>query len=163
MTADRPLLDEDEVRTWTAYAGAARRLFAQLDREMQRDAGLPMSYWELLGHLAAAPGGAMRMSDLAEVTRSAPSRLTHAVTQLESSGLVRRRRCATDRRGCHAQLTDRGVEALAAAGDTAARCLRTHFLDRISAADQECLRGVSEAILAHLGPGCEAPAGAREG
>ena len=99
MKVSRTTLDEDEARTWAAYACAARRLFAQLDRELQREAGLPMSYWELLGHLADAPERAMRMSDLAEVTRSAPSRLTHAVSQLESSGLVRRRQCASDRRG----------------------------------------------------------------
>jgi DNA-binding MarR family transcriptional regulator len=161
MTEIRPTLDDDEVRTWKAYAGAARRLFAQLDREMQRDVGLPITYWELLGHLAEAPGRAMRMSDLAEVTQSAPSRLTHAVSQLESSGLVCRRQCTTDRRGSYAELTDAGVEALAAARVAATRSLRSHFFGALSAADQEQLRSLSHALLAHLGAACEAPAARR--
>src|SRR5258708_30638568 len=120
------MLDEDQVRTWKAYSWAARRLFAQLDREMQRDAGLPMTYWELLRHLDQAPQRSMRMSDLAEVTQSAPSRLTHAVSQLESSGLVRRRQCTSDRRGSYAELTDAAGEALAPAGEAGTRSLRTH-------------------------------------
>ena len=161
MKASRTTLDEEEARTWAAYACAARRLFAQLDRELQREAGLPMSYWELLGHLADAPERAMRMSDLAEVTRSAPSRLTHAVSQLESSGLVRRRQCASDRRGCFAELTDAGAEALTAAGEAATRSLRAHFFGSLSAAEQARLRGLSETILGHLGATCDQTAGRR--
>ena len=161
MNLDRTSLDEEEARTWAAYARAARRLFAQLDREMQREAGLPITYWELLGHLADAPERAMRMSDLAEVTRSAPSRLTHAVSQLEGSGLVRRRQCATDRRGCYAELTDAGAEALAAAGEAATRSLRAHFFAPLSADEQERLRGLSENLLSHLGATCPQPAGRR--
>ena len=161
MKASRTTLDEEEARTWAAYACAARRLFAQLDRELQREAGLPMSYWELLGHLADAPERAMRMSDLAEVTRSAPSRLTHAVSQLESSGLVRRRQCASDRRGCFAELTDAGAEALTAAGEAATRSLRAHFFGSLSAAEQARLRGLSETILGHLGATCDQAAGRR--
>jgi len=161
MKVSRTTLDEDEARTWAAYACAARRLFAQLDRELQREAGLPMSYWELLGHLADAPERAMRMSDLAEVTRSAPSRLTHAVSQLESSGLVRRRQCASDRRGCYAELTDAGAEALTAAGEAATRSLRAHFFGSLSAAEQARLRGLSETILGHLGATCDQTAGRR--
>jgi len=161
MKVSRTTLDEDEARTWAAYACAARRLFAQLDRELQREAGLPMSYWELLGHLADAPERAMRMSDLAEVTRSAPSRLTHAVSQLESSGLVRRRQCASDRRGCYAELTDAGAEALTAAGEAATRSLRAHFFGSLSAAEQARLRGLSETILGHLGATCDQAAGRR--
>jgi DNA-binding MarR family transcriptional regulator len=103
----------------------------------------------------------MRMSDLAEVTQSAPSRLTHAVSQLESSGLVRRRQCASDRRGSYAELTDAGVEALAAAGEAVTRSLRTHFFGALSEADLEQLRSISETLLAHLGAGCEAPGSRR--
>ncbi|HEY2704354.1 MAG TPA: MarR family transcriptional regulator [Candidatus Dormibacteraeota bacterium] len=161
MTSTPAELDDEEARTWRAYACAARRLFAQIDRDMQRDAGLPISYWELLRHLAESPGAAMRMSDLAEATQSAPSRLTHAVTQLESSGLVERRQCTTDRRGSYAALTEKGLAAVVAAGDAATQSLRTHFLGSLSAADLARLRGISEAILAHLDGGTGCPSGQR--
>jgi len=161
MNLQRTSLDEEEARTWAAYARAARRLFAQLDREMQRESGLPITYWELLGHLADAPARSMRMSDLAEATHSAPSRLTHAVSQLESSGLVRRRQCTDDRRGCYAELTDAGAEALVAAGEAATRSLRTHFFGSLSAGEQAQLRGLSETLLDHLGASCPQAAGRR--
>jgi DNA-binding MarR family transcriptional regulator len=153
MTSMGPL-DDEELRTWHAYAQGTRRLFAQLDRDLQRDAGLPATYWELLGHLADAPGHAMRMSDLAEVTLSAPSRLTHAVSQLEQAGWVRRMRCSTDRRGCFAKLTDEGVAALEAARGSAATSLRAHLFDQLSPAQLAQLRSIGEALVAHLSPGC---------
>jgi DNA-binding MarR family transcriptional regulator len=161
MKKKRSALDPEEARTWAAYSRAARRLFAQLDREVQRDAGLPMSYWELLRHLADAPERAMRMSELAEVTRSAPSRLTHAVSQLEADGLVCRRQCTSDRRGSHAELTDKGAEALAAAGVAAARSLREHFFGSLTPDELAQLRGLSETLLAHLSTTCETAPGRR--
>ncbi|MGI8685232.1 MAG: MarR family transcriptional regulator, partial [Acidimicrobiales bacterium] len=34
-------LSEDEQQTWRAYLAATRRVFDELDRELQRDAGMP--------------------------------------------------------------------------------------------------------------------------
>ncbi len=136
-------------------------LFAQLDREVQREAGLPLTYWELLKHLSGAPERKMRMSELAEVTRSAPSRLTHAVSQLEADGLVCRRQCSSDRRGSYAELTDKGADALADAGVAAARSLRARFFGSLIPDDQAELRRLSETLLAHLGTSSETAAGRR--
>lgn len=143
-------LDDAELAAWKAYSSAARLLFARLDRELQRDVQLPHSYLELLGHLAECPRRAMRMSDLADVTMSAPSRLTHAVSQLEAAGLVQRQRCTEDRRGCYARITDEGMAALRSARDAWFAGLRTHVFDHLSAEQLAHLREVSETLLAHL-------------
>lgn len=150
-------LDDAELAIWRAYSSAARLLFAKLDRELQRDAQLPRSYLELLGHLAECPRRAMRMSDLAEVTMSAPSRLTHAVSQLEAAGWVRRERCTEDRRGCYARITDEGLAVLRSARDAGCAGLRAHFFEHLTPEQLAQLREVSETLLAHLkGSGTEA-------
>ena len=152
-------LDDAELAAWRAYASAARLLFARLDRELQRDARLPRSYLDLLGVLADRPTHAMRMSDLAEVTMSAPSRLTHAVSQLEAAGWVRRERCPEDRRGCYAHITDEGLDLLCTARRAGHASLRTHFFGHLTPEQLEQLREVSESLLAHLTaagePACE--------
>ena len=92
-------LDADEQRTWRAFFGATQLLFDRLDRELQRDAGMPHAYYEILVVLSESPGRRRRMSELAETTLSSRSRLSHAVARLEERGWVRREACTTDRRG----------------------------------------------------------------
>src|SRR5215210_5294661 len=108
-------LDAEEQRTWRAFLGATQLLFEQLDRELQRDAGMPHAYYEILVRLSEAPGRVLRMSELADRSGSSRSRLSHAVSRLEDLGWVRREECPTDRRGLLAVLTDEGAAVLAAA------------------------------------------------
>src|SRR6476469_2181486 len=107
-------LDEEEQQTWRAFLGAHRLVFDQLDRELQRDSGIPHAYYEILVRLSEAPGRALRMSALADRSQSSRSRLSHAVARLEENGWVRRETCAADKRGQIARLTDEGFAALAA-------------------------------------------------
>ena len=149
-----PRLDEEEQRTWRLFAAALRRLRCQLDRDLQRDAGMPTTYYELLQLLAEAPERARRMSDLAEATRSIPSRISHAVGQLEQAGWVRRELCSHDRRGWFAVLTDAGAAALEAAAPGHEESLRRNLFDRLSPAQVAELRGIAEALLSeHPGRG----------
>ena len=50
-------LDADEQRTWRAYLAASRVLLDTLDRELQRDSGMPHAYYEILVRLSEAPAG----------------------------------------------------------------------------------------------------------
>ena len=79
-------LDDDEQQTWRAFLGANRLVFEQLDRELQRDSGIPHAYYEILVRLSEAPDRALRMSALADRSQSSRSRLSHAVARLEENG-----------------------------------------------------------------------------
>lgn len=149
MKPDRPLTRE-ELTAWRAFAQATQALFDQLDRELQRDAGLSHAYYVILARLSEAPGRAMRMSDLAERSQSSRSRLSHAVARLEEQGWVRRESCPTDRRGTIAVLTDAGWAALTAAAPRHAAGVREHVFDHITPVQVEHLRAIGEALLAHL-------------
>jgi DNA-binding MarR family transcriptional regulator len=148
-------LDDDEQRAWRAYLAAARRLLDTLDRELQRDAGMPHAYYEILVRLSEAPDRTLRMSDLATVTGSSRSRLSHAVARLEESGWVARQECPTDRRGQLAALTDEGFAALAAAAPGHVEGVRRHLFDALSPAQVGQLTEISEALLARLDPDSE--------
>ena len=60
-------LNSDEQRAWRAFLDATRRLYEELDRELQRDAGIPHAYYEILVRLSEAPDRTLRMSSLADV------------------------------------------------------------------------------------------------
>jgi DNA-binding MarR family transcriptional regulator len=72
------------------------------------------------------------MSELAERLLLSPSGLTRRLDGLVSSGLVERRRCATDRRGALAVLTESGRARLEAAAPDHVEQVRRHFIDRLS-------------------------------
>src|SRR5215207_5872273 len=92
-------LTDDEQRTWRAFLQATHLLMDQLDRELQRDAGMPHAYYMILVALSEWPDHAMRMSEIADVLSYSRSRLTHAVSRLEERGWVERVADRSDRRG----------------------------------------------------------------
>jgi DNA-binding MarR family transcriptional regulator len=143
-------LDPDEQRTWRAWLTASRVLMDTLDRELQRDAGMPHAYYEILVQLSEAPGRQLRMSELAQAAGSSRSRLSHAVARLEAAGWVRREDCPTDRRGQIAVLTDEGFATLAAAAPGHVEGVRRHLFDALSPAQVDQLRRISETLAEHL-------------
>ena len=130
MTATR-WLDEEEQRTWRTFMVAARLLFEQLDRELQKEAAVPGAYYEVLVRLSEAPDRRLRMSELADRSQSSRSRLSHTIARLEEAGWVNRERCPSDGRGSFAVLTDAGFAALEAAAPFHVEGVRTHLFDQL--------------------------------
>src|ERR1044071_7408005 len=97
--SDTRWLSDGEQRAWRSFLVATNLLYDQLDRELQRDAGFPHGYYEILVRLSEAPGRRLRMSQLAERSQSSRSRISHAVARLEEAGWVRRGAGGTARPG----------------------------------------------------------------
>jgi DNA-binding MarR family transcriptional regulator len=99
----------------------------------------------------------MRMSELADATRSSRSRLSHAVARLEERGWLKRVDCATDKRGQVAVLTDAGYAALADAAPGHVEAVRKHMIDQLSAEQISQLEQIGASILLGLETGeCKA-------
>ncbi len=139
-------LTPEEQRTWRAYVQMTRLLFDRLDRELQRDAGIPHAYYEILVALSEAPDRTLRMSELAEQTQSSRSRLSHAVARLEEKAWVRRVPCTTDKRGAFAVLTDEGFAALAAAAPGHVAGVRRHVFERLTPEQSKNLGRIAETV-----------------
>jgi DNA-binding MarR family transcriptional regulator len=150
-------LSAEEQATWRAFVGACHAFFAAVDAQLQRDAGIPLAYYEILVRLSEAPGRTLRMTQLAEAASASKSRVSHAVARLEERGWVRRRDCPTDRRGQLAELTDEGYTVLAAAAPGHVEHVRRTLLDPLTPEQVRQVRAISEAIRAAVGtpPSCE--------
>jgi len=144
-------LEPPEMEAWLAYVAATALLDAELDRQLQRDSGMPHAYYQILAMLSEVPGRRLRMSELAAITQSSQSRLSHAVARLEREGWVRRSPCAEDRRSTFAHLTEEGFAALAAAAPGHVNTVRRYLFDRLTPEQVGQLREISRAVLAGLG------------
>ena len=143
-------LSEDEQRTWRTFVMATKLLWDQLEQELDEQTEVPSRYYEVLARLAEVPERRLRMSDLADLSQSSRSRLSHSIARLESLGWIRREACQTDRRGAFAVLTDEGFSALEAAAPVHVEGVRTHLFDQLDVEQLEELRRISERVLEHL-------------
>lgn len=150
-------LTAEQLDAWLTFRAASTLLDAALDRQLQRDAGLPHAYYLILAMLSDVPGRTLRMSDLALMTQSSQSRLSHAVARLERHGWVRRVPCPDDRRSTLARLTDAGFDVLAAAAPGHVATVRTHVFDRLTDEQVAQLREIGAAILGGLDAGQACP------
>jgi DNA-binding MarR family transcriptional regulator len=72
--------------------------------------GLGLSEYRALTRLAAAPGGELRMQNLAEAIGLNQSSVSRLVARLEQADLTVRSMCADDRRGIYSVITPHGRE-----------------------------------------------------
>lgn len=143
-------LTDAEQRAWRAYLEATVLLFDALDRQLQAESGMPHGYYEILVRLSEAPEHRMRMSELAEATRSSRSRLSHAVARLEERGWICRAEAPGDRRGQVASLSDAGFAALAAAAPGHVATVRRCLIERLDAAQIGQLEAIGRSVVAGL-------------
>lgn len=144
-------LTEREQQIWRSFLSATIGLTDALARQLQRDAGMPHAYYEILVALSEAPDRTLRMSELAGIRGSSRSRLSHAIARLEETGWVRRRGCPTDKRGSYAILTDKGFAALEAAAPGHVTEVRQKLFDQLTPEQIEQLGEISAAIQRGLG------------
>jgi len=154
---DARWLSEYEQATWRSFLGMQRLIKETLERQLQRDAAMPMTYYIILAMLSEAPERTLRMSELAEIAGTSQSQLSHAATRLEEAGWIVRRRCATDKRGYLAILTDDGMAVLRAAAPSHVESVRSVLFDALDAAQVDQLRAIADAVLAH-GSASQSPA-----
>lgn len=143
-------LDDDEQAVWRAYLAVSRKLPQALERQIQDEAGLPHTYYIVLAMLSEAPNRSLRMSQLAEMVSSSPSRLSHAIDRLTERGWVRRERAPGDRRGNLAVLTEEGWCVVREAAPGHVRAVRENLFDLVTPEQLRVLGEVFGTVRAHL-------------
>jgi DNA-binding MarR family transcriptional regulator len=152
-TAPARWLSDDEQRIWRSYLHATTLLEDHLDRQLQRDAGMPHIYYGLLVALAETPQRRLRMTELAMQSKITRSRLSHAIARLEKNGWVRREDCPSDKRGQFAVLTDAGAEVLARTAPGHVAAVRQALFERLSPEQQKALGEIMQIVAEGLQPG----------
>ena len=141
-------LSDDEMAAWLPLVRFVHLLPQALDRQLREEAGISHVYYQILAMLSGAPGGQLRMSELARLTSTSTSRLSHAVAALEERGWVLRSSCPTDRRGQLAELTAAGRRELERTAPGHVAEVRRRVFDDLSPAELRQLRALAEKLAA---------------
>ena len=148
--ADSPWLTDEQQLVWRQYLNISRKLHDRIEREMQRQAGMPQAYYLILAMLSEAPARSLRMNQLADILEASQSRTSHAVARLEEQGWVRRERTPEDGRGQIAHLTETGWRRLIELAPGHAETVRTTMFDALDKEDLADLGRIYDKIAANL-------------
>jgi DNA-binding MarR family transcriptional regulator len=140
-------LGEAELGAWRGLVRVHAALVRELDAELDARHGLPLSSYEVLRCLSRAPGGRLRMAELAEHVLLSRSGMTRLIDRLEREGMVSRSTCDKDGRGCYAGLTDLGRETVEQARTTHIAVVRAGFLRHFSEDEMRELATMFERVL----------------
>lgn len=150
MADDSPWLSEDQQLLWRSWLRLNSLLPVVLHRELQADAGISLSDFEVLVALTDTLEGRVRVSDLARELNWERSRVSHHVTRMERRGLVERSECSDDGRGAWVVLTEHGRSAIERAAPGHARAVRRLIFDDLSPDELAVMSGVIDTVLGRL-------------
>jgi DNA-binding MarR family transcriptional regulator len=136
----------DDLATWAALATVLEWLPPALDAPLVEGFGLTHFEYGILFALADAPGHVLRMSVLAGFANSSLSRLSRAVSRLESRGFVGRIPDPADGRSTLAGLTEAGEEVLEQATPRHTSTVRQLVLEPLTKTQRGQLREISTRI-----------------
>jgi DNA-binding MarR family transcriptional regulator len=122
--ARRP--DDEQVRAWASILRVHAAVVPRLERALAA-VGIPLSWYDVLLELNAAPDRRLRMTELGARAVLSRERISRVVDELERAGLVRRERNPDDGRSLLAVITDEGRARLRAAAPAYLAGIERHF------------------------------------
>jgi DNA-binding MarR family transcriptional regulator len=157
--SDQLEITEDQWNAWRAFNSMRRRLDLELERRLQRDAGISAADYSVLITVFRSPDRQLRANELGLALSWEKSRLSHQVSRMQKRGLVERRECDTDGRGTWISLTADGSRAALGAMRDHAAALREHFFDALTADELAVVLAASTKIVNSMDPAqCDDPA-----
>ncbi|MEU8799686.1 MarR family transcriptional regulator [Spirillospora sp. NPDC048819] len=137
-----------ELTVWRGMLRAQAQISRRLQADLLAHHDLALGSYDVLMHLGEAPGGRLRMNDLADRVLLSRSGLTRLVDRLEREGLVVRQSCPSDARGLYAVLTSAGRARLAEAAPTYRQGVRDHMLSRLDEPDLRTFQLILDKLTA---------------
>ena len=122
-----------------------------LDAELERDAGIPQRWYDVLVHLEESPDG-VPMNVLADRILYSKSGFTRVVDRMEAASLIQRVRPDNDRRTILVVLTKTGAATLHRARRYHRDGIQRHFAQHVTDTDVKALTRALEKVSAHVRP-----------
>jgi DNA-binding MarR family transcriptional regulator len=141
----------ERLRAWRLYFESALALLDVLDTELEREAGIPLRWYDVLVQLEESPEG-IPMNALAERILYSKSGFTRVVDRMEEAGLVRRVRPQHDRRSILVVLTKEGSDTMENARRYHRDGIERHFSQHLSEHEIKTLTRALEKISTHARP-----------
>lgn len=147
LVTETSWLSAREERAWRALQFMQMRLEGELARQLAADSGLSYPDYVVLVALTDQPDARMRLFELGDVLGWEKSRASHHVGRMVERGLVKKQKCASDRRGFYVYVTARGRREIEAAAPGHVATVRRLFVDRLTPNQLDALGDAAEAVL----------------
>lgn len=147
-----PSLSQEQLEIWSSVATLLERLPTAVDAQLQRDSGITHFEHGILFALDSAPERTLRLSTLAGYANSTLSRLSRAVSRLESKGWVRRQIDASDGRFTLGVLTDEGHAKVVESTPGHHALVQRLVFESLTAGQARQLGVISRKVAAEVGP-----------
>ena len=135
------MIQQEPLGAWEGLIRTVGSLLETFERELQ-EVGLPLSWYDVLIQLSAAPEGRLRMQGLANRVVLSSSGVTRLIDRMERAGLVRREPSKEDRRGYYAVLTEEGRRTFNRARPVHERGIQEHFSQHLDDSDLQALQDI---------------------
>lgn len=155
-----PQIEHQRLEAWKSFLQAHATLIDRLESELQRDASLPLTWYDVLVQLNRVPEQRLRLQDLGRALVISKSGLTRRIDRMEEAGLVERRHCSEDARGVYAVLTAKGNNVLEASAPIHLRGVQKHFARHLSDEEAAALQSAFTKVLEYLQASSLEPASA---
>jgi DNA-binding MarR family transcriptional regulator len=146
-------VDDKGVEAWAALLRSHAAVVSRLEREMERERHLPLSWYDVLLSLFRAPRPGLRMQDLAEAVVLSRTRVSRVVDEMQAAGLVERLPNPADGRSTIVVITAKGRRDFRAAAPVYLRGIAEHFTGLLTAEELDCVRtALGKVAAAHRPP-----------
>jgi DNA-binding MarR family transcriptional regulator len=146
------MAEDPVVEAWRGLLVAHSRLVPAVEADLRAAGQVPLSWYDVLLELNAAPGRRLRMSELGQRAVLSRTRVSRVVDELAAAGLAERQPDDNDGRSSFAVLTARGKDALRRAWPVYREAIHRHLGAHLTA--EQCRELV--ALLGQATAGAEA-------
>jgi DNA-binding MarR family transcriptional regulator len=130
------MAEDPVVEAWRCLLVAHSRLVPAIEGDLRSAGQVPLSWYDVLLELNAAPGRRLRMSELGQRAVLSRTRVSRVVDELAAAGLAERQPDEADGRSSFAALTARGKDALRRAWPVYRQAIHRHLGARLTT--QQC-------------------------
>ena len=132
---------------WSALLRVHASLVPALDHELQAAHQTPLTWYDVLLELNAAPDRQLTMSALGAVAVVSRTRVSRVVDELVAAGLVERIPNPADRRSAFARITSAGRSRLRAAAPTYLAGIERHFTSHLTEREAATVAAALQKVL----------------
>ena len=140
-------LDAAGLAAWRAFLTSHAAAIDRIERDLAAGGDLlPLTWYDVLLELDAAPDRRLRQRDLARMVVLTRSGISRLIDRLEAAGLVCSQPNPEDRRGDLIAITEAGRAALRRTWPAYARGIQEHFARHLTAGEAHTLAAALERV-----------------
>jgi DNA-binding MarR family transcriptional regulator len=125
---------------WAVLLRTHAAVVSRVEEQVERSTAMPLSWYDVLLELKAAPEGRLRMQELSDRVVLSRTRVSRLVDEMAARGLVVREPDPSDRRATYAVITAEGRRRQRQVAPTYLAAIEEHFSRHLTAPQLRSLR-----------------------